>query len=83
MASISTCVILTGLLLRRKLRLAAGLDGGDVQFALNMSPGKYRSFSVCIIGPFFGRSRHNINLFKLVMKMSQETVIIRMMLRTS
>lgn len=48
---------LTGTLFKRKVRLDAGLDAADVQFAFSVSPGSYLSLSVTIVGFSFGSSK--------------------------
>lgn len=49
--------ILTGILFKKNVRLAAGLEPGDVQFATSVSPGSYLSLSVAIVGFDFGNSK--------------------------
>lgn len=49
--------LLTGILFKKNVRLAAGLEPGDVQFATSVSPGSYLSLSVAIVGFDFGNSK--------------------------
>lgn len=48
---------LTGILFKKNVRLAAGLEGDDVQFAISVSPGSYLSLSVTMTGFDFGNSK--------------------------
>lgn len=49
--------VLTGMLFKKNVKLAAGLDAGDVQFATSVSPGSYLSLSVTMTGLDFGSSK--------------------------
>lgn len=53
------------MLFKKNARLAAGLDAGDVQFAISISPGSYLSLSVTITGFDFGNSKKKKKLIEL------------------
>jgi len=57
--------VLTGILFKKNVKLAAGLEAGDVQFAIKVSPGSYLSLSVTITGFDFGSSETKRNKTKL------------------
>lgn len=42
---------------KKNVRLAAGLEAADVQFAISVSPGSYLSLSVTMTGFDFGSSK--------------------------
>lgn len=46
---------------KENVKLAAGLEAGEVQFAIKVSPGSYLSLSVTIIGFDFGSSETKQN----------------------
>jgi len=48
-------------LFKENVKLAAGLEAGDVQFAIKVSPGSYLSLSVTINGFDFGSSETKQN----------------------
>lgn len=54
--------VLTGILFKKNVKLAAGLEAGDVQFAIKVSPGSYLSLSVTITGFDFGSSEKKTKL---------------------
>jgi len=56
------------MLFKKNVRLAAGLDAGDVQFAINVSPGSYLSLSVTITGFDFGNSEKEIIVSIIIIK---------------
>jgi len=50
-------------LFKKNFKLATGLDGDDVQFAIRLSPGSYLSLSVTITGFDFGSSETKQNIY--------------------
>lgn len=53
--------LLTGIWFKKNVKLAAGLEAPDVQFAIKVSPGSYLSLSVTITGFDFGSSETKQN----------------------